>query len=257
MKIIISPTKQMVIEQDSFVAESQPLYLDEAKEILNTLKSLAYEDIKALWKCNEALASKNYEHLHQMDLNQLLSPAIMSYKGLQFQYICPDLFTQAELAYVKENLRILSGFYGILRPFDGISPYRLEMQAPLAIHPHATLYQFWGHKLYDALPFNEEPVINLASKEYTKTIRPFLKPGDQLIDIVFASCVDGKLKVKATPAKMARGQMVRFMAEQQVNSLADLIQFDHPHYRYSSSHSDATQLVFIHQNTPSLNGSHR
>lgn len=111
MKIIISPTKQMVIEQDSFVAESQPLYLDEAKEILNTLKSLAYEDIKALWKCNEALASKNYEHLHQMDLNQLLSPAIMSYKGLQFQYIYIPIYL------LKQNWRMSKKTYEFYRVF--------------------------------------------------------------------------------------------------------------------------------------------
>lgn len=115
MKIIISPTKQMVIEQDSFVAESQPLYLDEAKEILNTLKSLAYEDIKALWKCNEALASKNYEHLHQMDLNQLLSPAIMSYKGLQFQYISRFIYS-SRTGVCQRKLTNSIGFLRNLTP---------------------------------------------------------------------------------------------------------------------------------------------
>lgn len=247
MKIIISPTKKMVIETDSFLAESHPLYLKEAKDILQKLKSLSYEDAKQLWKCNDRIAMENFERLKGIQLDQQLSPAVMSYKGLQFQYMVPDLFTDEQLSYVKENLRILSGFYGILRPFDGISPYRLEMQAALPIQNHKNLYQFWGQKLYDALAFDEGPVINLASKEYTKAITPYLKAGDQLIEIVFANLIDGKLKIKATPAKMARGQMVRFMAEKQVTQLDDLKYFDHPHYSFSKEHSNDTQLVFLYQ----------
>lgn len=77
-----------------------------------------------------------------MELTNQLSPALMSYKGLQFQYIVPDLFTKNEFSYGKETLRILSDFCGILRPFDGISPYRLEMQAPLSIGDSQHMYQF-------------------------------------------------------------------------------------------------------------------
>lgn len=247
MKIIISPTKKMVIETDSFLAESHPLYLKEAKDILEKLKSLSYEEAKQLWKCNDRIAMENFDRLKGIQLDQQLSPAVMSYKGLQFQYMVPDLFTDEQLRYVKENLLILSGFYGILRPFDGISPYRLEMQAALPIENHKNLYQFWGQKLYDALAFDEGPVINLTSKEYTKAITPYLKAGDQLIEIIFANLIDGKLKIKATLAKMARGQMVRFMAEKQATQLDDLKYFDHPHYSFSKEHSSDSQLVFLHQ----------
>lgn len=247
MKIIISPTKQMVAETDSFLAESKPLYIKEASQILNSLQALTYEEAKQLWKCNDTLATVNFERLRNMQLDKQLSAAVMSYKGLQFQYMVPDLFTASELSYVKENLRILSGFYGILRPFDGISPYRLEMQAPLPIQNHTNLYQFWGQKIYDALRFDEGPVINLASKEYTKALTPYLKPSDHLIDIVFANLIDGKLKIKATPAKMARGQMVRFAAEHQASQIDDLKHFDHPHYIFSKERSTDKQLVFLYQ----------
>lgn len=247
MKIIISPTKKMVIETDYFQAESRPRYLKETKILLEKLRSLSYEEVKQLWKCNDTIASENVARLQEMQLDDALSPALMTYKGLQYQYMAADLFTHDQLTYVKENLRILSGFYGILRPFDGIAPYRLEMQAPLSIQNHKNLYQFWGQKLYDALAFDQGPVINLASKEYTKAISPYLKPDDQLIEIVFASLIDGKLKVKATPAKMARGQMVRFMAQTQAKTIEDIKTFDHPHYKFSKAHSNETTLVFLHQ----------
>lgn len=247
MKIIISPTKQMVAETDSFLAESKPLYIKEASQILNSLQALSYGEAKQLWKCNDKLATENFERLKNMQLDKQLSPAVMSYKGLQFQYMVPDLFTESELSYVKENLRILSGFYGILRPFDGISPYRLEMKATLPIQSHNNLYQFWGQKIYDALAFDEGPVINLASKEYTKALTPYLKTSDQLIDIVFAHLIDGKLKIKATPAKMARGQMVRFAAEHQAVQIDDLKHFEHPHYIFSKEHSTDHQFVFLNQ----------
>lgn len=247
MKIIISPTKQMIAETDSFLAESTPLYMNEASQILNSLQALSYEEAKQLWKCNDKLATENFDRIKDMPLDKQLSPAIMSYKGLQFQYMVPDLFTNKELTYVKENLRILSGYYGILRPFDGISPYRLEMQAPLSIQNHTNLYQFWGQKIYDALPFDDGPVINLASNEYSKAITPYLKPSDQLIDIIFANLIDGKLKIKATPAKMARGQMVRFAAEHQASQIDDLKHFDHPQYIFSKEHSTDKQLVFLYQ----------
>ena len=247
MKIIISPTKKMVAETNSFLAETTPLFLKKTQVILDTLNSLTYEEAKALWKCNDQIAAENRERLKQMELANQLSPAVMSYKGLQFQYMSPDLFSENALTYMKENLRILSGFYGVLRPFDGITPYRLEMQTPLQVDGHKNLYHYWGSHLYDALDFSDGPVINLASKEYTKAISPYLKEGDQLIEIMFANLIDGKLKVKATLAKMARGQMVRYMAENHVEVVEDLQHFDHPHYQFSAEHSTSQKYVFIYQ----------
>ena len=246
MKIIISPTKKMVVETDSFLADSEPQFLDNTQTILETLNALSYEEAKHLWKCNDAIAAENFERLQNMHLEKQLSPAVMSYKGLQFQYMAPDLLTEPELEYVKTHLRILSGFYGLLRPFDGISPYRLEMQAGLSVQGAKNLYAYWGDSLYQALEFDKGPVINLASKEYTKAIAPYLAETDQLIEIVFAHLIDGKLKVKATPAKMARGQMVRFMAEQTIQSLEGLKQFDHPHYQFSAEHSGERQFVYLY-----------
>ena len=247
MKIIISPTKQMTNDQDFFFPESQPIFLTQTKKIFNQLVTLSYSEAKKMWHCSDKLAQENYERLHEFGFNTQTAPAIMSYKGIQYQYMAPDLLTKPALEYLQEHVRILSGFYGILRPFDAIIPYRLEMQAPLAVEESTNLYKFWGNQIYEALDFSNHPVVNLASKEYSKAITPFLKETDQLINIHFYHVVDDKLKVKATIAKMARGEMVRYLAENQVTTLEGIKNFEHPHYHFSAEHSTDNAFVFIFQ----------
>ena len=245
MKIIISPTKQMKTELDHFLPESQPTFLTETKQILNALQQLSLAEAQCLWKCSDKLAIENYERIQSMSFNKGTTPSIASYTGLQYQYMAPDLFTEEALDYIQNHLRILSGFYGVLRPFDRIVPYRLEMQAPLAVARKKHLYDFWGQKIYAALDFNRGPVINLASQEYTKTITPYLKPTDQFIEVSFVSLIQGQPKVKATLAKMARGEMVRFMAENQIQTIEGIKKFDHPDYLFSEDLSTDTKIAFI------------
>ena len=245
MKIIISPTKQMSQDNEAFLPLSQPVFLAESRAILSALQALSYQEAKELCRCNEKLATENYDRIQGADLSQQTAPAVMSYKGLQFQYLAPDLLSQAALDYLQKHLRIMSGLYGLLRPFDGIIPYRLEMQAPLAVAGTKNLYHFWGERLYQALDFSEGPVLNLASKEYAKAVQPYLQEGEQLVEIIFGQLVAGKPKVKATLAKMARGQMVRYLAEHQVTTLAGVKAFNHPDYQYAPDFSTATKYVFL------------
>jgi len=247
MKIIIAPAKKMIIDQDSFPIATTPQYLAQTEQLLQRLRQMNYTEIKALWHCSDKIAQPNYDWLQQLDLHQHLTPALLSYSGIQYQYMAPDIFTESALQYVQDNLRILSGFYGILRPFDGVVPYRLEMQAKLTVGNAQNLYAFWNTRLYQALTPQPEPIINLASQEYAKAITPYLAPNQPLIDIVFASIVDGHLKVKATLAKMARGAMVRFLAEHQIQDVVAIKNFDHPDYQFNVEYSSANQLVFIYQ----------
>ncbi len=247
VKIIIAPAKKMIVDQDAFPSLTTPVYLDQAQQLLTRLRQLSYPEAKQLWHCSDKLAQPNYDWLQKVDLTQQLTPAVLSYSGIQYQYMAPDIFTQPALDYLQDHLRILSGFYGILRPFDGIVPYRLEMQARLKIGAYKDLYHFWHDQLYQALTPQPEPIINLASQEYTKAIRPYLMPGQPMIDIVFASRVNGQLKTKATLAKMARGAMVRFLAEHQVTDVAAITQFDHPDYQFDPEASTDQQFVFVYQ----------
>ncbi|WP_125607711.1 peroxide stress protein YaaA [Lapidilactobacillus bayanensis] len=247
MKIIISPAKKMLISSDNFGDIKRPQYFEQTQIILQALRQLTYDDLKVLWKCSDKLAQKNYQQLHQIDLTKQLTPAILAYSGIQYQYMAPDLFTVPEFNYVQQHLRILSGFYGILRPFDGVVPYRLEMQTTLAVVGSQNLYAFWNRQLYEALIKDGEPIINLASQEYSQTIAKYLTPADRMIEIVFGHFVDGRIKTRATLAKMARGQMVRFMAEHQVHRVTELQEFTDLNYQYRPEFSTANKLVFLTQ----------
>lgn len=247
MKIIIAPAKKMVVDTDTFNYEDLPQYLEKTAMILAEMKKLTYIEAKKLWQCSDKLAKENYEWLQELDINKHLTPALIAFSGIQYQYMAPDLFTESALDYVKDNLRILSGFYGILRPFDGVVPYRLEMQSRIKVAGAKNLYSFWGEQIYQALSNNEEPIVNLASKEYSKAITPFLSPNQKFVTIVFGSIVNGKLKTKATLAKMARGEMVRFMAENKIEHVDEIRNFSDPDWKYSSDYSNENEIVFIYQ----------
>ncbi|MGN0467089.1 MAG: YaaA family protein, partial [Acutalibacteraceae bacterium] len=144
MKIIIAPAKKMRVDTDSFACHDMPQFLEYAEYLLEVMKSKSYDELKKLWNCSDRIAKPNFENLERLNLRKNLTPALMSYDGIAYRYMAPDLFTYDELDYVKNHLRILSGFYGILRPFDGVVPYRLEMQAKLETEKGKTLYDFWG-----------------------------------------------------------------------------------------------------------------
>lgn len=139
MKIIISPAKQMQTDTDSFPCRT-PRFLERAQELLETLQSMSFRQLQELWGCSERLARQNWERVRRMDLRRGLTPAVLAYKGLQYTYMGPGVLEQQGWDYLCENLRILSGFYGILRADDGVACYRLEMQAlwPLAAPPICT-----------------------------------------------------------------------------------------------------------------------
>lgn len=116
-----------------------------------------------------------------MDLERRLTPAVMAYEGIQYQYLAPGVLTQGELDYLEGHLRILSGFYGLLRPFDGVVAYRLEMGAKLSVSGKKDLYAYWGDTLAQALWEESDTVVNLASQEYSRCIAAHPKPGTRLI----------------------------------------------------------------------------
>ena len=246
MKIIISPAKKMNIDTDTFAPMGLPVFLSRTKELMDYMKGLSYEEAKMLWSCNDKIAAQNFERYAQMDLERGLTPAILSYEGIQYQYMSPMVFSETALDYVQKNLRILSGFYGIVKPFDGVTPYRLEMQAKASIGGFKDLYEYWGDSLYQELTSDgDHLILNLASKEYSKCIEKYLGENDLFVTCVFGEEIDGKVVQKGTLAKMARGEMVRFLAENQVATLEDVKQFQGLGYHLSEELSSAKEFVFI------------
>lgn len=248
MKIILSPAKKMVADTDSLEWRDLPQFLGQTEQILAALRALSDAQRQKLWQCNDQLAALNSQRLRDMDLRRRLTPAILCYEGIQYQYMAPDVFTYAEFDYIQAHLRILSGFYGLLRPFDGVTPYRLEMQARLAVNGARNLYAFWGDALAKALA-ETECVINLASKEYSVCISRHLPPSVRFITCVFGEEKDGRVIEKATLCKMARGEMVRYMAERQIQRPEDIRSFDRLQFRYAPAYSDESTYVFVRGKT--------
>ena len=245
MKIIISPAKKMNVDSDTYEAGQIPEFISDAEILLNKIKSLTYAEAKALWKCNDQLAKLNYERFQTMDLKRALTPAIMTYEGLQYQHMAPGVFTEGALSYIKERLRILSGFYGLLKPFDKVTPYRLEMQAKLSVNGSGDLYDFWGDRLYKSLLDEDRVILNLASKEYSQCIEKYVTPEDKFLTIEFGEWKDGKVKQKGTLAKMARGEMVRFLAENRIDDLECVKEFCELGFQYAAELSDEEKYVFV------------
>lgn len=201
MQFIIAPAKKMQVDVDTFAPETWPENLPQTTEILAALRALTPPQRQKLWQCSDKLAAASEQQLAQLNLKGPLTPAIIAFVGIQYQSMAPDLFTEAALQCIQAHLRILSGFYGALRPFDGIVPYRLELGSRLAVGSAKNLYDFWGSRLHDQLDFSQGPVINLASVEYAKAIRPYLTADETMIDITFGRVIDGKFKTRATQAK--------------------------------------------------------
>ena len=246
MKIIISPAKKMNIDTDTFAPMGLPVFLSRTKELMDYMKGLSYEEAKMLWSCNDKIAAQNFERYAQMDLERGLTPAILSYEGIQYQYMSPMVFSETALDYVQKNLRILSGFYGIVKPFDGVTPYRLEMQAKASIGGFKDLYEYWGESLYQELTSDgEHLILNLASKEYSKCIEKYLGENDLFVTCVFGEEIDGKVVQKGTLVKMARGEMVRFLAENEIDSLEGVKNFHGLGYEFSEELSGEKEYIFI------------
>ena len=244
MKIILSPAKKMNIDTDSLAPMGLPAFLDRTDEILAWLKHKSHEELKALWKCNDKIAEQNVKRLERMDLYNNLTPAVLAYEGIAYQYMAPAVLEDGHFAYLQEHLRILSAFYGVLKPMDGVTPYRLEMQAKATIGNTKNLYDYWGNSLYNAVRDESGIIINLASKEYGKCIEKYLSSEDTYITITFCELSGAKLVTKGTYAKMARGEMVRFMAENSIEDPEEIKNFDRLGYAYRDNLSSETEYIF-------------
>ena len=249
MRIILSPAKKMQHDENGPTYRDLPVFLSDAEKIKDSLKEKSFSELKALWACNEKITEQNIERLSSMDLREKLTPALLSYDGIAYQYMAPTVFETEMLSYVQEHLRILSGFYGIVRPMDGVTPYRLEMQAKLEVDGAKNLYDYWGDRLYKEVRDSSGIIINLASKEYSKCIEKYLQPGDRYISCNFFEEQEGKLVQKGVYCKMARGEMVRFMAENRVEEPEGIKDFAVMGYRYAKELSSEKEYIFVRKKT--------
>lgn len=245
MRIILSPAKKMNEETDILAPQGLPVFMDHTEEIMRWMQALSYEEAKKLWGCNDSIARQNYERFQQMDLYQRLTPAILSYEGIAYQYMAPSVFANGEFSYVQEHLRILSAFYGVVKPMDGVTPYRLEMRAKARIAGTKDLYAYWGDRIYREVLDDSHVIVNLASKEYSKCVEKYLTDEERYITCVFGEISGEKIVQKGVYAKMARGEMVRYMAEHNVQQPEEMKGFDRLGYAFREDLSGEQEYVFI------------
>lgn len=244
MRIILSPAKKMNIDTDSLPVAGLPVFLDKTEVILSVLKGKSHAELKKLWGCNDDIARLNFERLENMNLRANLTPAVLSYEGIAYQYMAPAVFEKDHFEYIEKHLRIISAFYGVLKAMDGVTPYRLEMQAKASIDGSKNLYDYWGDDIYKEVRDDSGIIINLASKEYSKCIEKYMTKDDKYITVTFCEAAGDKLVTKGTYAKMARGEMVRYMAENNIEDPAQLQEFDRLGYVFRGDLSSDTEYVF-------------
>jgi len=250
MKIIISPAKSLDFETalptDRFTSSA---FMKESRELNKVLKEKSPKELSDLMHISDNLADLNWKRNKDFKTPftpENARPAIYAFNGDVYHGIDAYTIPVDKLDRLQNQLRILSGLYGYLKPLDLMQPYRLEMGTLLAVQDYKNLYEFWKYTLTESL--NKEMkegelLINLASKEYASAI-DFKKLKATIITPDFKDYKDGKLKIISFYAKKARGLMVRYIVDSNAKTIDDLKGFDYENYKFDETLSKGENLIF-------------
>lgn len=251
MKIVISPAKSLDFESKLPTSRAtQPQFLDTAIKINRKMSRLSKNEVAKLMDISDKLAELNYgrykefQEEHTKDNSR---PSMYAFNGDVYTGLDAYMLPVENLDVLQDKLRILSGLYGVLRPLDLIQPYRLEMGTNVGLYSKKNLYEIWQKKVTDSLNKEmkkDELFINLASNEYFKTV-DCKKLKANVITPVFKDFSNGKLKIVSFFAKKARGSMVRYIVDQEVETIEELKGFNYDGYKFSEAETKSeTELVF-------------
>lgn len=251
MKIVVSPAK--TLDYTSKLPTSrgtQPAFLETTATINRKLARMSKKELSDLMDISDKLADLNhtrYQEFEEDHTKDNSRPAAYAFAGDVYTGLDAYSIPTEKIDFMQDTLRILSGYYGILRPLDLIQPYRLEMGTPLAVGRKKNLYEVWQDKVTEFLNKelnDDELFVNLASQEYFKAVNS-KKLKAQMITPVFKDLKNGKLKIIAFFAKKARGSMVRYIVDTEAKTVEDLKGFDYDGYRFSAEETkDENELVF-------------
>ena len=254
MLFLLSPAKKL--NYDSPLAADyefeQPLFVAQATELIEVLKTKSEQEIADLMKLSDSLASLNVERYQAWEpsFDQSNSrQAILAFNGDVYEGLEASTLNQKQLAWTNQHVVILSGLYGVLRPLDLMRPYRLEMGTRLATERGKNLYEFWDGQIADylnqRLAEQKNPlIINLASEEYFKAVKKDVLKYP-VVQCVFKEERDGAYKIISFSAKRARGLMCRYAIENGIDDLEGLKQFNLEGYSYDEASSSEDSLVFL------------
>ncbi|PKA83566.1 hypothetical protein ATE92_1723 [Ulvibacter sp. MAR_2010_11] len=250
MKIVLSPAKSLDFDSKLPTAKfSEALFLEEAERLNKLLKKKSARSLSKLMSISSNLGELNYERNQEWELPFTTSnarPGVYAFSGDVYRALDVYSLPKEKIEILQNNLRIISGLYGILKPLDLIQPYRLEMGTRITIGKNKNLYDFWKNKITQTL--NEELkdnelFVNLASNEYFKAIdtKALKVP---VITPVFKDFKNGEYKTIMTFAKLARGYMTRYLIDTNAKSEEDIKGFNYEGYGFSEAMSTQTELVF-------------
>lgn len=250
MKIVISPAKSLDFDKQlPNNLFSKPKYLLQTKEIVSVLKTQTPDNLRELMHISNDLAQLNWQRNKKFKTpftQENSRPAIYAFDGEVYNGLDSYSIPENKINVLQDKLRILSGQYGILKPLDLMQPYRLEMGTKIAIGKHKNLYEFWRETLTAQLNKElkkDDLFINLASQEYF-TVIDTKKLKSQVITPEFKDYKDGNLKTISFFAKKARGLMVRYIIDKDVETINELKQFNSEGYAFDDNLSTNTKLVF-------------
>ena len=248
MLVVISPAKKLDMSVDDHAPTTVPDFAADAVTLAGVAGDLSHDDLRALMSISPALAELNAKRFAEFG-TQPVKAAALAFAGDTYQGLEAPTLDADEMAWAQNHLRILSGLYGVLRPMDAIEPYRLEMGSRLKTAKGASLYEYWGTRLAEALNAQAEAVgsralVNCASQEYFGAVdRGAL--AIPVVEPVFKEIKDGKAKIVSFFAKKARGAMARHIVQNRLTDPADLQGFSAGGYRYEAEASDGATMVFM------------
>ena len=252
MLVILSPSKNLHNLPRESPRFSLPRFPEETNALIGTLKKQTPRSLQKLMEINDKLAKLNVERYHQFSWPHTLenaTVALYTFRGEVYLGLDANTMSPAVAEEANKHIRILSGLYGLLRPFDLIQPYRLEMGTELKVGKAKNLYEFWGEKIttllhQDAIETKSKEIINLSSLEYTAAIKKEQLP-IPFVDIKFLENRNDRLQFLSFNAKRSRGWMARYIIENKVRKSADLRAFDLQGYGYREDLSNKLEMVFV------------
>ena len=248
MLVVVSPAKKLNMQPQDGLAKTNPVFSKSARELASIAKNLSVTDLQNLMGISQSLAELNVERFESFG-TQDIKPAAFAFAGDTYQGLEAGSLTSDDVLWAQDHLKILSGLYGLLRPLDGIEPYRLEMGSKLKNSSGSSLYDYWGTKLAaqlnnDARQAGTDILVNCASQEYFGAIDTSeLKL--KVITPIFKENKSGKTKIISFYAKKARGMMARFIIQNRAKNLEDLFKFNTADYNYLPEESNTEQIVFL------------
>lgn len=253
MLIIISPAKTFDFSKENIAGFNNEIkFKEETKELIDILRCYSKDELASLMKMSEKLAEENFERYQKFYTDEIKSKeAILAFDGAVFKGINVSEFNRDNLMFINNNLRILSGLYGVIKPLDKIKEYRLEMSTKLENPSGKTLYKYWGNKLTNCIleeiknSSGESILINLASNEYSKALNlKEINKEYKVLNIEFKELRENEYKVVGTYAKRARGLMVNFIVKNEIKSIDEIRFFEEEGYKLNEILSSENELIF-------------